>query len=350
MALLEYSQEDNAERIQGKVWAGPDLKREGEFTIDMSRAALPLEGGTGWAWRVSVEVGGVKGELTETEALYQAENLTWREAVGLAKTRVMELADTLGAEREAPAPEKSRRPGREEEIIAHHEEIIAHHNEWITEAGFNRHHHATLQLAAVDRGELHRIAAAASEEVRALPDSPWKSEDVKMERVYEAESIVFDRRVRQAGHLTPTRWEELRERVAGLVGSQRRDTLEMAPPARERYDLETPGPTEAAAGSFQVVSSRAEAARGASRLPQSQEVHIDRVHDSHGPTDSYAVTTLPAPADVARNPAVEERIAAIEDPAKRARAEELLGIIQKEVKAHTRARSPELEESRGVER
>ena len=121
---------------------------------------------------------------------------------------------------------------------------------------------------------------------------------------------------------------------------------EQSEPSR-RYDLETPGPTEAAGGSFQVVSTPAEAERVASRLPPSQEYRIDRARDTDGPTDSHVVTALPSPAAVARNPAVEERIAALEDPAERAKAWKLLETIRAEVAAQerpiSRERSKEIE-------
>ena len=48
--------------------------------------------------------------------------------------------------------------------------------------------------------------------------------------------------------------------------------------------------------------------------------------------------SLPAPAEVAHNSAVEERIAQIEDPAARERAEELLATIRSEVEAEEQAR------------
>ena len=57
MALLEYTQEDHAETIRGQVWTGPDLKQEGEFQIAVTREALPLYSGAGWAWSMKVEIG-----------------------------------------------------------------------------------------------------------------------------------------------------------------------------------------------------------------------------------------------------------------------------------------------------
>ena len=135
-------------------------------------------------------------------------------------------------------------------------------------------------------------------------------------------------------------WETLKDRASAMFS---RDD----PEPRRGYDLETPGPTEAAGGSFQVVATKAEAERVAASLPPSQEVHIDRVHDANGPTDSYAVSTLPSPAEVARNPAVEERIAQLEDPADRERAQALLEALRSEVAAQERPR--EREQERGIE-
>ena len=58
----------------------------------------------------------------------------------------------------------------------------------------------------------------------------------------------------------------------------------------------------------------------------------------------------PAPADVARNPAVEERIAQIQDPQERAKAWKLLETIRSEVAAQERPISREREQERGRDR
>ena len=58
----------------------------------------------------------------------------------------------------------------------------------------------------------------------------------------------------------------------------------------------------------------------------------------------------PSPADVARNPAVEERIAQIQDPEERAKARKLLEVIRSEVAAQERPREREREQERGRER
>lgn len=109
MAMLEYTQEENGDRIQGRVWAGPDLKQEGEFQIDMARTEA------GWGWTMKVEIGDTAVERTQTEADQPYENLTWREAVALAKTGVTEQAEELAAELgqgAGPAPEKEATGGR----------------------------------------------------------------------------------------------------------------------------------------------------------------------------------------------------------------------------------------------
>lgn len=58
----------------------------------------------------------------------------------------------------------------------------------------------------------------------------------------------------------------------------------------------------------------------------------------------------PAPAEVARNPAVEERIAQIQDPQERARAWKLLETIRADVAAQERPRAREREQERGRDR
>lgn len=120
-----------------------------------------------------------------------------------------------------------------------------------------------------------------------------------------------------------------------------------------RYDVETPGPTEAAGGSFQQFHSKSEAEREARRLSPSQDYRLERAHDAHGPTDSYVLTTLPAPGAVARDARVEERIRQIEDPEQRARAATLLETIRSEVNAsqqQQRERDRAQERGRELER
>ena len=58
----------------------------------------------------------------------------------------------------------------------------------------------------------------------------------------------------------------------------------------------------------------------------------------------------PAPADVARDPSVEEKIAALEDPAERSKAWKLLETIRSEVAAQERPISREREQERGRDR
>ena len=143
----------------------------------------------------------------------------------------------------------------------------------------------------------------------------------------------------------PTVWETVKEAVADWITRARAgkdpdyehyphwDTRKADEEARipnlpepqereeRRLDVSSPGPTEAAGGSFAVLHSKADAEQYAQRLPQSQESRIDRIIDADGPTDSYAVTSLPAPAEVAR----DERVA---DPADRAKAAPLMETVQ----------------------
>ena len=114
-----------------------------------------------------------------------------------------------------------------------------------------------------------------------------------------------------------------------------------------RLDVSTPGPTEAAGGSFQVFDSKADAEHHAHRRPQSQETRLDRIIAADGPTDSYAVTSPPAVAEVARDERVAERVGQIQDPARRAEAERLLRTIREEAagrdRGTQRAQEAELE-------
>ncbi len=99
---------------------------------------------------------------------------------------------------------------------------------------------------------------------------------------------------------------------------------------QRRYDVETPGPTEAAGGSFQVFHSKEAAAQAAGQLPQSQTAQLDQVVTSNGPTKEYVLTSLPRPEDVAVDKRVEEQIQQLEDPRQRAEAERLMRIIREE--------------------
>ena len=98
MPMLEYTQKDNADTIQGRVMGGHGLKQEGEFRIDIAH------NGAGWAWSMNVEIEGKAVARTETESDHPYENLTWQEAAALAKTRVVELATVLEAELEGGGP------------------------------------------------------------------------------------------------------------------------------------------------------------------------------------------------------------------------------------------------------
>ena len=151
-----------------------------------------------------------------------------------------------------------------------------------------------------------------------------------------------------------SRWETIKAtagewvgRVSARLSPGRTDEIE--PPAPRRYDLETPGPTEAAPGSFQQFHSKSEAVRAARLLPPSQDYYLDRVHDANGPTDSYVMTTFPAPATIAHDPSVEKKIDALEDPAERAKAQKLLEVIRSEVADQERPRERERERSQDLE-
>ena len=145
------------------------------------------------------------------------------------------------------------------------------------------------------------------------------------------------------------RWQDAICRVATMpeiIAAQKAARAQSEQP--RRYDLETPGPTEAAGGSFQQFHYKSEAEREAARLSPSQDYRLARAHDAHGPTDSYVLTALPAPGHISRDARVEERIRQIEDPKQRARAEALLETIRSEVNAsqhhqHRRAQEQDRE-------
>lgn len=189
---------------------------------------------------------------------------------------------------------------------------------------------------------------------RPLSAEEWAEREARA-RDREKETIMSQGGVNESQSPTPQqgRWQTFKER-AGAWFSRGEEAASqparaLAPQSEQprRYDLETPGPTEAAGGSFQVVSTPAEAERVASRLPPSQEYRIDRARDTDGPTDSHVVTALPPPAAVARDPSVEKKIAALEDPEERAKAWKLLETIRSEVAAQerpiSRERSKEIE-------
>lgn len=150
-------------------------------------------------------------------------------------------------------------------------------------------------------------------------------------------------------------WQTFKERLEGWFS--RAETVPPPPPQKDhrehageehRYDVETPGPTEAAGGSFRVLPSKEAAEEYVQTLPPSHQNRIDQAHDAAGPTSSYVVTSGPLPSvkEVARDEYVAQQVAAIEDPATRARAEQLLQTIREEAATRERptpARSQEVE-------
>ena len=195
-------------------------------------------------------------------------------------------------------------------------------------------------------------------EHRPLSAEQWAEREARS-RDSEKETIMPNTAEHDS---TPSRWQTLKEQMrpwfsrgaeaAPKQSATQKAEREQSEPSR-RYDLETPGPTEAAGGSFQQFHSKSEAEREASRLSPSQDYRLDRAHHAHGPTDSYVLTTLPAPGAVARDARVDERIRQIEDPEQRARAAALLETIRSEVNAsqqQQRERDRAQERGRELER
>ena len=378
MALLEYTQEDHAETIRGRVWTGPDLKQEGEFQIAVTREALPLYSGAGWAWSMKVEIGEKAATRTETEADHPYENLTWQEAVALAKTRVMELADELGAERERAEPPPAHQHNSEKETVMNHRDVnespapegpAPERGRWQTfrerlEGWFSRFEEAPpkqdqsaslegkpqsepdppretkwpilSRAGAVSPGDTIEPAAGRWFTVVELGEAQEPPEDQAGIRPYGTR--------REPGE----QWQTAYCRAATLpeIHAAQKAQREQAGEER-RYDVSSPGPTEAAGGSFRVLHSNADAEQAAQHLPQSHEYRIDQIIDEDGPTDSYAVTArpLPPPAEVARDAGVAQRVGQIQDPARRAEAERLLRTIREEAAAREQppARTQEVE-------
>ena len=167
-------------------------------------------------------------------------------------------------------------------------------------------------------------------EHRPLSAEEWAERDAAAQR--NAEKEAPESPAPNAGG-----WQTFKERVAGWFSrgeepapSPTQKEQEPAAGQRARYDVETPGPTEAAGGSFQVFHSKAAAEQAAARLPPSQESQIDQAVTSNGPTDAYVLTSLPRPEDVAVDKRVEEQIQQLEDPRQRAEAERLMRIIREE--------------------
>ena len=321
MPMLEYTQKDQADTIQGRVMVGHGLKQEGEFRIDIAH------NGGGWAWSMNVEIEGKAVATTETELDHPHENLTWREAAALAKTRVVELATVLEAELEGggpPPPAPPRNSEKEDSMDRARAEMNGE------------------STSEPTRWEAVKEAVGAGiTRARAGKDPDYEHHpDVDARKAYEAELIRRNREIEADQPKAPPLMETVQQR--GGVGFSRAEAEE-----ERRLDVSTPGPTEAAGGSFQVLHSKTDAEHHAERLPQSQESRIDRVFDATGPTDSYAVTSLPAVAEVARDERVAERVDQIQDPARRAEAERLLRTIREEAagrdRSTQRAQEAELE-------
>ena len=420
MPMLEYTQKDHADTIQGRVMAGADLKQEGTFQIDIAH------NGEGWAWSMNVEIGGKTIARTETESDHPYENLTWREAAALAKNRVVELATELEAkpERGGPPPTPPRNSEKEDSMAwkdpdyEHypHEDTRKADEEALIGRGIEPEREPEVYKPPL----WERVGAVVGERVEAffdrvdaftgkanLKDPDYehyphedtrkadveerirvdKARDQTVSRPLERESAPQSESdppggkwpiLCRAGAVSPGdtiepaagRWftvVELGEATeppkdqAGIrpYGTGRapgeqwqtaycRDAtlpeIHVAQNAQReqsgeerRLDVSTPGPTEAAGGSFQVFDSKADAEHHARRLPQSQETRLDRIIAADGPTDSYAVTSLPAPAEVARDERVAQRVGQIQDPERRGEAERLLRIIREEGAARDRS-------------
>ena len=84
MALLEDTREDQVRVIAGRVFTGPELSHEGRFQVHVGRTE-----GDGRRWSLCVEVGEGVEAMTEQEAEYPYENLSWQGVAALAITRVM---------------------------------------------------------------------------------------------------------------------------------------------------------------------------------------------------------------------------------------------------------------------
>ena len=282
MALLEYTQEDHAETIQGRVWTGPDLKQEGEFQIAVTREALPLYNGAGWAWRMNVEIEGKATTRTETEADHPYENLTWQEAVALAKTRVMELADELGAERERAEPPPAHQHNSEKETVMNQRAV----NESPAPEG-----------PAPERGR-------------------WQT---------------FRERV--AGWFSGAEAAALKEDALG-VEDFRNDAPTPGP-------TEAGGGSFRVLHSKADAEQAAQHLPQSHEYRIDRIIDEDGPTDSYAVT----ARPLPPPAEVARDAGVAQRVGQIQDPAQRAEAERLLRTIREEAAAREQppARPQEVE-------
>ena len=194
-------------------------------------------------------------------------------------------------------------------------------------------------------------------EHRALSAEQW-AERAARQRAAEKETTRTRAAENESQSPAPEqgRWQTFKERVEGWFSRGAEAAPPPAPTAPSqseqprRYDLETPGPTEAAGSSFQQFHSKSEAERAAHHLSPSQDYRLDRVHAALTPTDSYVLTTLPSPAAVARDARVEERIRQIEDPQQRAKAAALLETIRSEVTTQQQQRGRTQSQDRELER
>ena len=327
MPMLEYTQKDHADTIQGRVMAGADLKQEGAFQIDIAH------NGAGWAWSVNVEIGGKTMARSETESDHPHENLTWREATALAKTRVVELATELEAELErgGPTPTPPRNSEKEDSMDRETldtsleredsptqqptawERAKARVRDWVTPALTvndpdyeNSPHEDTRQayedylisqekasaVSRVDQARDQTVSPPQEQERHPLPPPPgakWpilcSADAVSPGDIIEAAGGWY-RTVVEVGEAYDPPEERGGLRPYGTAGDPgeqwqtaycRPSTLPEIHAAQKaqreqwgeehRLDVSTPGPTEAAGGSFQVFQSKAVAEQYAQAPP-----------------------------------------------------------------------------------
>ena len=128
-------------------------------------------------------------------------------------------------------------------------------------------------------------------------------------------------------------------------------------------DIPTPGPIENSGGSFQVFHSKDAADDHIKSLPPSQIGRLDRIMDADGSTAAYGVTTHPSPSRgeeqagraalafvTEHRERVEAAVAALKDPAARAKAEHLLQTIREEAAAREQTPSRAQEQEVELER
>ena len=269
------------------------------------------------------------------------------------------------------------------------EHLLEEYRGWLEEQGRRYADRVLTQLAGVERETLYRAAVAAlNETYSAAPDGPTSEYDWA-----ERRAVVFDRHLREEGYITPSRWETLKQEAAARMEAAVRWFSSADPPATPAAEREAalqPDPDPPREGKLPILCRDGAVSLGDIIEPapgawfKVMELGEDREPPAdHGGIRPYGTAlepgerwqtaycrrateaeiaaakeaqlglaareaewdvSVPGPKALAyitditeHRELIDARVAAIEDPTTRARAERLLETIRREEPRRERA-------------